>query len=45
VAADEITRSPLHSAGKALRFPRLVKFRDDKRWQDATTVRELLTIR
>lgn len=45
IAADEITRSPIHSAGKALRFPRLVKFRDDKNWQDATTVAELETIR
>ena len=41
IAADELTTSPLHTAGKALRFPRLVKFRDDKNWQDATTVAEL----
>ena len=49
VLADEITRSPVHTAGKkgsepgyALRFPRLVKFREaDKRAEDATTVSEL----
>jgi DNA ligase-1 len=44
IAADEITRSPIHSAGKALRFPRLVNFRDDKSWQDATTIGELKNI-
>ena len=50
VLADEITRSPLHTAGKvgnepgyALRFPRLVSFRDDdKRAEDATKVDELI---
>jgi DNA ligase-1 len=47
VLADEITRSPNHTAGKdgdepgyALRFPRLVKFRDaDKKAEDATTIK------
>lgn len=54
VLADEITRSPLHTAGAiekdgvkepgyALRFPRLVSFRDrDKKAEDATTVEELI---
>ncbi|MCL4366649.1 ATP-dependent DNA ligase [Patescibacteria group bacterium] len=50
VLADEITRSPVHTAGKtenepgfALRFPRLVRFRDsDKKAEDATTVKELI---
>lgn len=49
VLADEITRSPLHTAGKtesengfALRFPRLVSFRDDdKKPEDATGVDEI----
>jgi DNA ligase 1 len=41
IAADEITKSPTHTAGVALRFPRLVKFRDDKNWTDATTIKEL----
>lgn len=54
VLADEITRSPIHTAGAkiadgvkepgyALRFPRLVSFRDaDKKSEDATTVKELI---
>jgi DNA ligase 1 len=50
VLADEITRSPIHTAGKtatepgyALRFPRLVSFRNaDKRGEDATSVMELI---
>lgn len=50
ILADEITRSPVHTAGWdqkigsgfALRFPRLVKFREaDKRPEDATTVTEI----
>lgn len=41
IAADEITKSPTHSAGVALRFPRLIDFRDDKNWTDATTIVEL----
>ena len=50
VLADEITRSPTHTAGKvgaepgyALRFPRLISFREqDKKPEDATTVQELI---
>lgn len=41
ILADEITRSPIHSAGLALRFPRLIKFRDEKSPEDATTLVEL----
>jgi DNA ligase-1 len=49
VLADEITRSPIHTAGKteqepgyALRFPRLVSFRNaDKNAEDSTSVKEL----
>jgi DNA ligase 1 len=52
VLADEITRSPAHTAGKvgeepgyALRFPRLVSFREgDKKPEDATTVQELIDL-
>lgn len=44
VAADEITRSPIHTAGKALRFPRLLKIRDDKSWEQATNTEELDSI-
>jgi DNA ligase 1 len=52
VLADEITRSPVHTAGQtddepgyALRFPRLVRFRaEDKRAEDATTVAEIVAM-
>ena len=44
IAADNITRSPVHSAGLALRFPRLVRFRDDKLPSQATTIREVKRI-
>ncbi|NIT03619.1 ATP-dependent DNA ligase [Candidatus Saccharibacteria bacterium] len=48
IRADEITRSPLHTAGArgdepglALRFPRLMAFRNDKAPEQATTVLEV----
>ncbi len=41
IAADNITRSPNHSAGLALRFPRLVRFREDKSVEQITTVEEV----
>jgi len=41
IKADEITKSPVHTAGYALRFPRLVRFRDDKKPTDATSVSEI----
>ena len=48
VRADEITKSPLHAAGKkqdqlglALRFPRIMGYRPDKSANDATTVGEV----
>lgn len=41
IMADEITKSPIHAFGLALRFPRLVRFRDDKKVDDATTRQEL----
>jgi ATP-dependent DNA ligase len=52
VLAEEITRSPMHTcamrngeSGYALRFPRLVSFRDaDKRPEDATTVAEIIAL-
>ncbi|KKU82922.1 MAG: putative DNA ligase [Candidatus Amesbacteria bacterium GW2011_GWC2_47_8] len=43
ILADEITKSPMHTSGYALRFPRLVTFRE-KKPQDATTVQELLNM-
>ncbi len=60
IKADEITRSPVHTAGRtlksskngsalevdvpgfALRFPRLQRFRDDKRPEDVTSLQELV---
>lgn len=49
ILADEITLSPRHTAGRkgkegrgySLRFPRLVRLRDDKNPEDATTVIEI----
>jgi DNA ligase-1 len=41
LAADEITKSPKHSAGLALRFPRLIRFRDDKNISGVTTKKEV----
>jgi DNA ligase-1 len=48
VRADEITMSPLHSAGKtenqlgyALRFPRFMDYRSDKSAEEATTDTEV----
>lgn len=41
IAADEITKSPNHSSGLALRFPRLVRFREDKSPAQATTLAEV----
>jgi DNA ligase-1 len=37
IKCDEITKSPMHSAGFALRFPRLVSFREMKVDEIATT--------
>lgn len=41
IQADNITRSPLHTAGYALRFPRLVRYRNDKKAEQATTKEEI----
>lgn len=40
IQADNITISPIHTAGLALRFPRLVRFRDDKAPEEATALAE-----
>lgn len=49
VRADEITLSPVHAAGKtenqlgyALRFPRIMDYRDDKSAAEVTTVKEIV---
>ncbi len=41
IAADELTKSPVHAGGLALRFPRLIKFRDDKGPSQSTTWKEV----
>jgi len=40
IKADELTKSSVHTAKYALRFPRLERFRDDKRPEDVTTLSE-----
>jgi DNA ligase-1 len=49
IRADDITKSPLHAAGKApgslglaLRFPRFIKYRTDKTARNATSSEELI---
>ncbi len=49
VRADEITKSPMHTAGKkkpkdegfALRFPRMIQIRSDKKPEEATSEKEI----
>ena len=41
IEADTITKSPIHTAGLALRFPRLKKIRNDKTAWQATSLKEL----
>ncbi|MFC1649452.1 ATP-dependent DNA ligase [Patescibacteria group bacterium] len=41
LAGDELTKSPNHSSGYALRFPRLIRFRDDKGLLQATKLQEV----
>jgi DNA ligase-1 len=41
VAYNEIQRSPIYSSGLALRFARVIRFRDDKGPRQATTLSEL----
>ncbi len=40
VMADEITKSPMHTTGLALRFPRLISWRE-KKPEDTTTIDEV----
>ncbi len=42
IAGDDLTKSPTHGAGVAVRFPRLVRIRTDKSPREATTVDEIL---
>lgn len=41
LAGDSLTKSPTHGAGYAVRFPRLIRVRDDKSVEQATTVKEI----
>jgi len=41
VGSDEVTKSPSHSAGYALRFPRMLKVRTDKSATQATSLKEI----
>lgn len=41
IAADELTKSPIHTAKLALRFPRLIRIREDKGLEGVTAVSEL----
>lgn len=44
IRADAITKSPMHTAGYALRFPRLERMRPDKKPEDCTSYAELVTM-
>lgn len=39
--ADDLTKSPIHTAGYALRFPRLDYWRTDKQPEEATSLEEI----
>jgi DNA ligase-1 len=41
IAGDDLTKSPNHGAGIAVRFPRLVKIRNDKSPEEATSTVEI----
>jgi len=41
IRADQISKSPVHTAGLALRFPRLERFRKDKNPEEVTTLDEV----
>ena len=44
VLAAELTKSPYHAAGVALRFPRFLRIRSDKKAEQATTLKEVKEI-
>jgi DNA ligase-1 len=44
IAGDDLTVSPKHTAGYAIRFPRLIRIRDDKSVKETTTIKELKTL-
>ncbi len=44
VAYEEIQKSPNYSSGYALRFPRMVRVRDDKSLEEADTLERILSL-
>lgn len=44
IRADELTISKMHTSGYGMRFPRLERFRDDKKPKDVTDTTELKNI-
>jgi len=44
LGGDEISVSQNHTSGYALRFPRLITFRDDKSPADTTSPKEILAL-
>ena len=45
IAADEITKSSFHTSGYGLRFPRLIRWREDKNLAQATDLKQLAQIK
>ena len=44
IGFEGIAQSPRHKSGIAVRFPRILRLRDDKRVEDADTLEQLRTL-